>query len=111
MSGPSKEESESDYLLWQLTQQPFFILTAKYQLRIQRFQNFLMFFFLFLFSLSLFHLPLHFNLILSLPDFLSNILEENFHIDIVSRERCQKLDSQSLNLIANDSDILGETFI
>ena len=42
-----------------------------------------------------------FNLPLSLLDFLSNILEEILHIDIVSRERRQQLVSQSLDLIAD----------
>jgi NADH:ubiquinone oxidoreductase subunit K len=56
-------------------------------------------------------LPLLFNLLLSITDLLSYILEEHLHIDIVSRERCQQFVSKSLDLIANDSDLLGESLI
>ena len=62
-------------------------------------------------SLSLFLLRLLFNLLLSLTDLLSNILEEDLHIDIVSRERSQQLVSQSLDLVADCSHLLGESLI
>ena len=80
----------------------------------------MLFFYLFLSSLSQFlclsllfllSLSLLFNLFFPLLDFLSNILEEHFHIDIVSRERCQQLVSQSLDLIADNCYLLGERLI
>lgn len=67
-------------------------------------------FFLYL-SLSLFLLPLLFNLLLSLPDSLSNILKVYFHIDIMSMEWCKQLVSQCLDLIADPSHLLGESLI
>ena len=97
MSAPSEEESESEYLQWQITQQPFFVLTAQYQIGIQRFQRFLTLLF--------------FNLLLSLPYLLSNKLEEHFHINIVSQERFKQLRSQNLDLIANDCHLLGQSLI
>jgi hypothetical protein len=120
MSGPSEEESESNYLLWQLTKQPFLVLDAQYQLRIERFQNFLSLFlcfislslFLCFFSLSLFLCSLlFFNLLLSLPCLLTSNLEEDFHINAVSGERRQQHVSQILHLIANASHLLGESLI
>jgi hypothetical protein len=120
MSGPSEEESESNYLLWQLTKQPFLVLAAQYQIRIEGFQNFLSLFlcffslslFLCFFFLSLFLFPLLLlNLLLSLPCQLSNNLEEDFHINAVSGERCQQGISQSLHLIANARHFLAESLI
>jgi hypothetical protein len=120
VSAPSEEESQSNNLLWQLTKQPFLVLDAQYQIRIERFQNFLSLFLchfslsLFLcFSLSLFlfYMPLLFNLLLSLPCLLSNNLEEDFHINAVSGERRQQGISQILHLIANARHFLAESLI
>jgi len=62
-----------------------------------------------------FYLSLSFFLGFSLPlfliDLLSKFLEEHFQVNIVSRDRCQQLFSQSLSLIANVSDLLGELLI
>jgi hypothetical protein len=56
-----------------------------------------------IFSLSL--------LFFSLLDFLSNILEKNFHVNIVSRERFQQLFSHILDLIVDYIHLVREHLI
>ena len=109
MSAPSEQESESDYLLWKLTQQPFFDLTAQYQICVQRLKSLFMLFLLL--SLSLFLFNLLFYFLLFLLDLLGCILEEHLHINFVGRERCQQLVIQCLDLISNGCHLLGECLI
>jgi hypothetical protein len=59
-------------------------------------------------SLSYF---LGFSLLHFLIDLLSKFLEENFQVNIVSRERNQQLVSQKLNLIADYRHLLREHLI
>jgi hypothetical protein len=67
--------------------------------------------FLYLSLSLLFRFSLLFNLLYYGLDLLSNNLEEDFHINFVSRERSKQFASQILYLITNDCYLLGENFI